>query len=105
MGVGGLVVSMLDLQASDPGSIPGRSDTHTRPWHNGRVLDSDREDPGSIPDCVMCKILGQDSNSVCASVHPAVKWVPGGTRWLKNELKLRYKAALYSPWGDEMAGV
>ena len=76
-----------------------------RPWHNGRVLDLDREDPGSIPYCVMCKILGQDSNSVCASVHPAVKWVPGGTRWLKNELKLHYKAALYSPWGDEMAGV
>ena len=29
MGVGGVVVSMMDLQASDPGSIPGGPSTHS----------------------------------------------------------------------------
>ena len=51
-------------------------------WHNGRVLDLDREDPGLIPDLAMCKILGQDYNSVCASVHPAVNGYLVGKRQL-----------------------
>ena len=46
------------------------------------MLNLEREYPGLISDCVVKKpCVGKDFNLMCASVHPAVNWVPVGARW------------------------